>query len=88
MNLYRFNTVIINRKKYLWRDVANTIDDSKEHHYRVAELSLEKVYNANPHHEFFTYDYDPPVYFAPLSILEEDDTTVVEWCENHGMYFD
>lgn len=82
------NTVTIDDRTYFWRDVSKTIDENEEHHYRVAELSLEKVYNSTPDIDFFRTDYQPPVYFAPVEILEQSDSAVVNWCENHGMYFD
>ncbi len=80
-NLDFFNSILIDNKKYYWRYVTNIIDETEEHHYRVAELALEDYY-------FFKTEYEPPVYFAPLEILINEDSDVVEWCENHGMFFD
>ena len=81
-----FNIIEIKDKIFLCRDVCKVIDDTEEHHYRVAELALEKITDYET--DFFDSCYEPPIYFAPLEILKKDDIAVVEWCENHGMYFD
>lgn len=86
MNANRLNTILISGNEYFWRDVSKIIDATEEHHYRVAESALADNYNSND--SFFNSDYDPPVYFVPLDILMENDATVVDWCERHGIYFD
>lgn len=88
MDFDLFNTIEIDGKNYFWRNVVKFIDENEERHYRVAELSLEDCLANNAENDFFNSDYDPSVYFAPLEILEKDDIDVVEWCENHNMYFD
>ena len=87
-NLDYFSSILIDNKKYYWRYVANIIDETEEHHYRVAELALEIYFILNPTFDFFKTEYEPSVYFAPLEILMNEDSAIVEWCENHGMFFD
>lgn len=82
------DTVEFNGNQYYWRDVRKVIDDTEEHHYRVAELALENLCADNATNDFFMTNYAPSVYFAPLEILKRDDADIVEWCENQGMYFD
>lgn len=82
------DTIEVNDKKYFWRIVTKIVDDTEEHHYRVAESSLENCHTNKVEYAFFNSDYDPPVYFVPLEILRQADVVVIEWCENHGMYFD
>ena len=87
MSFCLFNSIEIKGNTYFWRDVRKVIDDMEEHHYRVAELSLETV-SKNEEIDFFNTGYEAPVYFVPLEILKENDSAVVDWCENNGMYFD
>ena len=87
-NMDCFNNILIGNKKCYWRYVSNITDETEEHHYRVAEQALEDYYLLNPTFDFFKTEYEPHVYFAPLEVLTKEDSVVVEWCENHGMFFD
>ena len=87
-DLVYLDYILIENKKYFWRNVAKIINEYEEHHYIIAELSLEKYYNLNPDFNFFNSDYDPPVYYVPFEKLLEEDSVVVDWCEKHGMIFD
>ena len=82
------NNILIGNKKYYWRYVTNIIDETEEHHYRVAEKALENYNFLNPTFAFSKTEYEPPVYFAPLEVLIKEDSVVVEWCENHDIFFD
>ena len=81
-----FETVTITDKDFHWRYVTKVINDFEEHHYRVAEIGLERFFDSSI--EFFKHEYEPPVYFAPIEVLRKDDSSVVKWCEKHNMHFD
>lgn len=85
--MFMEGTIECNGNFYQYRYVSKFDDIGCQHSYPVADINFEKEYYEHED-EYYFGSIEPPLYFAPLEILNKSSEDIVEWCEDHGMYFD